>query len=384
MGLGIYIHIPFCLAKCAYCDFVSFAGRRDLFVPYVHAVRQEIWSSPTPAPSADEEPRSAETLYIGGGTPSILPPELLAPLIQAVERHFPLSEDAEITVEVNPGTVEAARLRALRALGVGRLSIGVQSFLDQELRLLGRVHTSEEAAASIALARDAGFENINIDLIFGLPRQTPAEWDVSLDRALAFRPAHISLYALSVEEGTPLAGRIAAGELPPPDDDIAAEMYERAEDRIAEAGYRHYEISNWALPGYESRHNLGTWRNQPYLGFGAAAHSHLGRRRWWNTPDPEEYIRRVEAGASPVQGSEELDDAAAMGETMILGLRLLEEGVTIEPFRRRFGLTPWEAFPRELRELERQELVEGLPDRIRLTRRGRLLGNQVFMRFVSG
>ncbi|MGQ9666125.1 MAG: radical SAM family heme chaperone HemW [Anaerolineae bacterium] len=329
---------------------------------------------------ADQLP--PQTVYIGGGTPSILPIPLLERILQALRWAFPLPAEAEISLEANPGTVDRRGLRRLRALGINRLSIGVQSFLDSELRLLGRIHTAEEARQAFRWAREAGFDNLNIDLIFGLPRQSLGDWMQSLEEALDLAPQHISLYALSVEEGTPLAEMIERGKLPALDDDQMADMYIYAGERLEQAGYLHYEISNWALPGWMCRHNLGTWRNEPYLGFGAAAHSHLGRRRWWNVRDPQTYMARIEAGLSPTDGEEALSEEMDMAETMILGLRLVQEGVEVERFRRRYGRTPAEAYPDVLTRLAAQGLIEISSERIRLTRHGRLLGNQVFAQFL--
>ena len=382
MALGLYLHIPFCKAKCAYCDFASVPGRPEWFAPYTDALCAEIAGAPARFPDIPPDQLPPRTAYIGGGTPSILPIPLLERILRALQEAFPLPADAEISMEANPGTVEPDSLRRLRILGINRLSLGVQSFRDAELRLLGRVHDAEQARQAIRWARQAGFDNLNLDLIFGLPGQSLEEWKQSLEEALAFAPQHISLYALSVEEGTPLAKMINEGKLPAPDDDRTADMYLWAEERLEAAGYLHYEISNWALPGYMCRHNLGTWRNEPYLGFGSAAHSHLGRRRWWNVRDPQAYIQRLQAGLSPMEGEETLTEELDMAETMILGLRLVEEGVEVERFRRRYGRTPAEAYPEILARLSAQGLIEILPQRVRLTRRGRLLGNQVFARFL--
>ncbi|MGQ9516420.1 MAG: radical SAM family heme chaperone HemW [Anaerolineae bacterium] len=382
MALGLYLHIPFCKAKCMYCDFASVAGRPEWFTPYTEAICAEIAGAPARFPAIPADQLPPQTVYIGGGTPSILPIPLLERILQALRWAFPLPAEAEISLEANPGTVDRGGLRRLRALGINRLSIGVQSFLDSELRLLGRIHTAEEARQAFRWAREAGFDNLNIDLIFGLPRQSLGDWMQSLEEALDLAPQHISLYALSVEEGTPLAEMIERGKLPALDDDQMADMYIYAGERLEQAGYLHYEISNWALPGWMCRHNLGTWRNEPYLGFGAAAHSHLGRRRWWNVRDPQTYMARIEAGLSPTDGEEALSEEMDMAETMILGLRLVQEGVEVERFRRRYGRTPAEAYPDVLTRLAAQGLIEISSERIRLTRHGRLLGNQVFAQFL--
>ncbi len=382
MALGLYLHIPFCKAKCSYCDFASVPGRPEWYAPYADAICAEIAGAPARFPDIPAEQLPPQTVYIGGGTPSVLPVPLLERILRALQEAFPLPADAEISLEANPGTVEPEGLRRLRALGINRLSIGVQSFRDAELRLLGRVHDTEQARQAIRWARRAGFDNLNLDLIFGLPGQSLEDWKQSLEEALSFAPQHISLYALSVEEGTPLARMIEEGTLPAPDDDRMADMYTWAEERLAQAGYLHYEISNWAVPGCMCRHNLGTWRNEPYLGFGCAAHSHLGRRRWWNVRDPLAYIQRIEAGRSPMEGEEILSEEVDMAETMMLGLRLVQEGIEVKRFRRRFGRTPAEVYPEALSQLSAQGLIEVLPERVRLTARGRLLGNRVFAQFL--
>ncbi|MFN2225688.1 MAG: radical SAM family heme chaperone HemW, partial [Anaerolineae bacterium] len=259
--LGLYVHIPFCQSRCRYCDFNTYAGLEGLFETYVRALVREITLAGTARVSS---------VYIGGGTPTVLPLLSLIQILDAIQAGFDLAADAEVTIEANPGTVEAGTLAALRVRGVNRLSLGVQSFADGELRRLGRIHTAEQAAAGLAAARQAGFDNVSLDLIFGLPGQALADWRFSLECALALEPEHLSLYALSVEAGTPLARDIARGHLPMPDPDLAAEMYEMAAEVNAQAGYQHYEISNWARGwGRQCRHNLIYWRNEPYLGLGA-------------------------------------------------------------------------------------------------------------------
>ena len=382
MRIGLYVHVPFCVRKCAYCDFASIAGRGDLYAPFGQAVIEEMRRRPGLPLAQRAADFIAGTIYIGGGTPTVLPLAILREILVAAREIYRPLAGAEITVEANPGTVDRAYLAALREAGVNRLSVGVQTFDDAELRRLGRIHDRQEASDALAAARAAGFRNLSLDLIFGLPAQSMESWNRTLEAALACRPTHISLYALSVEEGTPLQRQIARGELPPPDEDLAADMYEMAGFVLGRAGFEHYEISNWALPGFESRHNVHTWRNGDYLGFGPAAHSHLGRRRWWNVGDPEAYLAGVRAG-SPVAGFETLDQATDMAETMILGLRLVKEGVAPARFLARYGRTPAEVYGPELEELAALGLLEIADERIRLTRRGRLLGNQVFSRFVD-
>ncbi len=395
---ALYIHIPFCAVRCAYCDFNTYAGLERLHEPFVAALVEEIRRA-----GAERSRPPVRTVFIGGGTPTVLPPELLARALDACHRAFDIAPEAEITCEANPGTVDQARFGALRAMGVNRLSMGVQSFDDAELRWLGRMHTAEEAEAAFHAARRAGFDNINLDFIFGLPGQTPDTWARTLARAVKLDPEHLSLYSLTVEHGTPLYDRVRRGLADAPDDDLAAELYELACERLDASGYEQYEISNWAkfriqesgvrrqgaasgiqppTSNLQCRHNLVYWRHEPYLGFGPGAHSFDGARRWWNVKPVPEYIGRIAAGRSPERDGESIDLRTAMGEFMMLGLRLVREGVTAERFRSRFGVELDEAFGEQIGRLAAQGLLERLPDRVRLTPRGRLLGNRVFGEFL--
>lgn len=385
---GLYLHIPFCGKKCAYCDFASYPGLGSLFAPYVRALRTE-----AEAARGAWEGVPFATAYVGGGTPTALPADLLAEVLQIPLGLYGLPEGAEVSVEANPGTVDRAALRALRAAGANRLSLGVQSLDDRELALLGRLHSAEEAVASYRLARRAGFTNVSLDLMFGLPRQRPADWRATLDRALDLEPEHLSLYALTVEEETPLAGSIACGDLPAPDEDLAADMYELAVERLADAGYAQYEISNWvrrtpedapsptALPRLACRHNIIYWRNGLYLGLGVAAYSYDGAERRGNVRHPQEYIERIEAGESPLAEREAPDEALEMGETMMLGLRMVA-GVAHAAFAARFRRTLDEVYGPVIGSLVADGLLERDAVGIRLTPRGRLLGNRVFGAFL--
>ena len=294
----------------------------------------------------------------------------------------PRASASEVTIEANPGTVDGDCLAGLLDLGINRLSLGVQSFNDQEVCLLGRIHTTAEAVESYRLARQGGFTDINLDLIYGLPYQTIDRWRGTLRQALDLSPDHLSLYALSLEEHTPLGQRVVRGEVASPDDDLTADMYTLAEGMLAEEGYVHYEISNWAKPGHACRHNLTYWHNQPYLGFGAGAHSYFNGRRYYNVLHPAEYIERLLKGKSPVAESEEIGEGLEMAETMILGLRLVEDGVSFEGFEKRFGRRMERVYGKELKELKGLGLVEVGDKKVRLTARGRLLGNEVFERFL--
>lgn len=374
--IALYVHVPFCRAKCGYCDFNSYplAEVGALRSPYVDALLREL---------AQAGPAQVRTIYVGGGTPTVLPLSLLARLLGGVWAAFGVDDRAEVSLEANPGTVDHTLLAAVRALGVNRLSLGVQSLDAAELRLLGRIHTAKEAADALRAARSAGFDNVNLDLIYGLPGQALDTWQESLERALELAPEHLSLYALTLEEGTPLAAEVAAGRLPEPDPDLAADMYELAQERLAGAGYDHYELSNWARsPDFRCQHNLVYWRNDSYAGVGAGAHSWDGSRRWANVSRPAEYIARLQAGESPVDMQETIGTELEMGETMMLGLRLVEEGVAFDRFDRRFGRDLRRIYAAPLAELTALGLIELVPDRVRLSPRGRLLGNQAFMRFL--
>jgi oxygen-independent coproporphyrinogen-3 oxidase len=384
--LGLYVHIPFCRSKCAYCDFNSYAGQDHLFAPYADAVIREI-----EAAGEDRDHAPVGTIYLGGGTPTWLPPELLGGILAACVQSFAVLPDAEITCEANPASVDEGRFAHLRIGGVNRLSLGVQSFDDRELHLLQRSHSAEEARGAYFRARQAGFCNIGLDLIYGIPGQTGERWQATLDQALDLNPEHLSLYCLTVEQGTALARWIADGHMPPVDEDLAADLYLQACDFLASGGYEQYEISNWARetsPSDESitmavcRHNLGTWRNEDFLGFGAGGHSSEGGRRWWNVSSPSEYIARVEAGRSPVAAAETIDKALGMAETMILGLRLTREGVSIADFEARYEQSPLDVYSDQITPLVASGLLECLPDRIRLAEWGRLLANEAFARFL--
>lgn len=371
--VALYLHIPFCRARCSYCGFNTYAGLEARIPDYVDALCREIQSAPF---------LRGRTVYFGGGTPSLLPLEALERVLASLRSHFVLPDSAEITLEANPGTVDRAYLRGLRSLGVNRLSLGVQSTHPEELRRMRRLHTWEEAVEAVRMAREAGFENLNLDLIYGLPGQTMARWQRSLESALRLEPEHLSLYALTLEEGTPLAQQVAQGLLPPPDDDLAAEMYEWACAHLRQAGYIHYELSNWARSeAWMCQHNLTYWHNEPYLGFGAGAASWWAGRRWTNVRHPEEYIQRLRQGLPVVEETEEIPRELEMGETMMMGLRLIA-GVTDERFRARFGVGLEEAFGDELRRLQRAGLLEWDGKVVRLTPRGYLLGNQVFQAFL--
>ncbi len=386
MKTGIYLHIPFCRARCSYCDFNTYVGLDALFEPYVRALKQEILAPRHTSAGGSEggaPVRSpAHTIFFGGGTPSLLRADQIGKLIRACHETFDLSEHCEITVECNPGTVDVDYLRALRAEGVNRLSFGAQSAAADELELLGREHGWDEVCAAMTAARAAGFDNVNLDLIFGLPYQSLRSWEHTLRAALTLDPDHISLYALTIEVGTPMHDWTRRGEVPFPDPDLAADMYAFAEHTLAAAGLEHYEISNWCKPGHMCEHNLIYWRNEPYHGLGAGAHGSTIARRYWKVKRPADYIARVARGEPIEHGHEDIGAATSRSETMMLGLRLLREGVDQARFTQRYGAPVAHFYARQLEQGIAQGLLEVDEARVRLTERGQFVSNQAMQLFL--
>lgn len=372
--LSLYIHVPFCARKCAYCDFNAYSGLGALADDFVRALLQEIETT-------EERGRAVSTVFFGGGTPTYLSAEQLGAILEALRRSFCLSEEAEITTEANPATVDAAKFAALRQAGFNRLSIGVQAFDDRLLARVDREHSAEEAAEAVAAARRAGFDNLSLDLMFGLPTQTRADWDASLERALALGPEHLSLYALTIEPGTRFERLHAGGKLPLPAEEDELWMYERAIERLAHAGFVHYEVSNFARPGYCSRHNLTYWHNGEYLGFGPGAVSYLRGRRWTKEKFPPRYVAKVQTGVDLSVESEELEAAGTLAETLMLGLRL-RDGISLYTIDRRFGGGVEERFGPVFERLTAAGLLEREGDTLRLTHRGLLFANDVFVEFL--
>ncbi|MEW6724552.1 MAG: radical SAM family heme chaperone HemW [Bacillota bacterium] len=376
--LAVYVHIPFCLRKCHYCDFFSVLYAPAVADHYLAALHREL-------ELAAADPRFAghpvSSVFVGGGTPSVLPPAALARLLERLARSFSLMSSVEITLEANPGTVDGPALADLRAAGYNRLSLGIQSFHDEFLRVLGRIHDRRTALASVEAARRAGFANLNLDLMHGLPGQTPDQWAADLDQAIALAPDHVSAYGLAVEEATPFARWAEEGSLPLPDEETARTMLLMAMDRLPQAGYQHYETSNYARPGYRCQHNLAYWENRDYLGLGAGAWSHVAGQRWGNLRDLEEYARRVAADQLPQGEIHHLDARTELVETVLMGLRLLD-GVDQEAFAVRFGRTMNDCFPGKLEALSRQGLLESDGRRWRLTRTAWPVANQVWAAFV--
>jgi len=343
---GVYVHIPFCSRRCGYCAFATWTDRGHLAARYLAALRADIIRADLPR---------VTSVFVGGGTPTQVDPEALANVLAAI----PTVDDAEVTVECNPDDVTEAMMRTYRAGGVNRVSIGVQSMVPHVLEALDRAHTPHNVERAVSFARAAGIERINLDLIYGAAGESLADWRATIEGAIALGPTHVSAYALTVEAGTPLAERPSLH----PDDDDLADKYELADDLLVAAGLKNYEVSNWALPGEECRHNVLYWRQGDYRGFGSAAHSHERGRRWWNLRTPERYLAVVEAGESTEAAGETLDDETRRVEGLQLALRM-REGVP--------------AAALDADGLEGLVEVEG--DRVRLTRHGRLLANEVSLR----
>ncbi len=375
---GIYLHVPFCARICPYCDFNTYAHKEDRIPDYVEALIREMDLT-----QANAGRVMAETVFFGGGTPSLLLPDAVTRLIQALRSRFAIAQDAEVTLEVNPETIDARSLAAFREAGINRLSMGVQSQQMRGLRVLGRGHRPETALTAFRAARAAGFDNVSLDLIFGWPGQTLADWEGDLNAILDWSPEHLALYSLIVEPGTPMHDAVRRGIMITPDDDATADMYELAIARLAAAGWHHYEVSNWArTPDLISRHNRIYWRNGRYLGLGAGAHAYVGHTRSSNLLLPETYIDTVFEGRLPVARCETLDEATAMGETMMLGLRLLQEGVSASAFQQRHGKTLLDIYGYQIKELAGIGLLTWDGERVRLTHRGLLLANDVAARFL--
>jgi oxygen-independent coproporphyrinogen-3 oxidase len=372
MAAGVYLHIPFCKSRCSYCDFATDVYRDAGGVErYVSALCNEI-------AIFSGERTLIDTIYFGGGTPSLLRAEQVEKILSAVRLKLQVAGDAEITMEMNPATVTAETLREYKNLGVNRASFGVQTFNDRDLKLLARGHDANDARQTFELLRKTGFENVSFDLIAGLPSQSLKDWKQNLDEAVAMRPEHLSLYLLEVHEGTPLAEQVRSGRRPMPDEDLAAEMYETMIDTLAAAGYEQYEISNFALPGFASRHNTKYWRLEPVYGFGVSAHSFDGRERYANERDTAKYVELIENSDSAEVTRESIDAAS---EYVFLGLRL-NEGVDSSEYRKRFGIDLAEKYHSEIKKLTENGLVDQSGNRLTLTRKGMLFSNEVFAEFV--
>lgn len=383
--IGIYLHIPFCLHKCGYCDFNSYAldtllekghVAGDWAASYAEALIREIEGRSS---RLTQNQRRVSSIFLGGGTPSLFPPDETARILDAIHGHFQILEDAEITLEANPGASEVERFSALREAGINRLSIGVQSFDDDALRRLDRIHSSDDAKTAFEAARKSGFSNLSIDLMFGIPFQTFEQAQDDIETAIALGPEHLSAYELTIEPGTHFGTLHKRGELAGlPDEDTALAMWEMRDRLLSEAGYQRYEISNFARPGFQCRHNLNYWNRGEYLGLGAGAHSLIGGQRFWNRARPDDYVTHA---ADPISGKEDIDIKKALGESLMLGLRL-SEGVSLGEISRLCGADPKEVYGSQISSLEKNELVIQKNGMIRLTSRGTLLANQILSEFV--
>jgi len=383
LPLAIYVHIPFCVRKCYYCDFNSGPASEDIREQYVDALVEEIRRSPWRG-------QPARTVFFGGGTPSELKTPQLRRITDALRESFSfeskpstsLHPSVEWTIECNPGTVTVESLREMREMGFNRISLGVQSFHDHHLKSIGRIHTAAQAREAVASAREAGFERLNVDLIFCLPGQTFAEWKQDVESALALAPEHLSLYNLTIEENTEFGRRHRAGLLSLPDEDLSADMYEWTLDRMQDAGFVQYEVSNFALPGEECRHNQVYWRQEPSLGFGPSAASYLGGVRWTNTGSMQRYLATAPSERGPERGYEErLDPLTACGESIMLALRTYD-GVDLPNVASRYGLDAEQAYGSIVRQLMADGLLEASGVRHTLTRRGIMLANAVCALFL--
>jgi len=361
MTAGLYVHVPFCLTRCGYCDFNTYAGLEELRRPYVEALMREAELA-----ASDWSGERFVTVFLGGGTPTTLPIGEMVRLLDHLRATLPLVSDAEFTSEANPDTVDAAYLAGLREAGVSRVSIGLQSFDAGVLRALERLHSAEAASAAFEAARTAGFDNVNLDLIYGAEGETLASWRRTLEATVALEPEHVSAYALTIEPATPLGRKVASGIAPAPDADLQADMYEAACEVLGAAGYEHYEVSNWALSGRRCVHNLGYWEGRPYLGLGAGAHSFAGDRRWWNVRPPQRYLEIVGQDRLPIGDEERLDGDARRLERLLLGLRLVD-GVP----------ESWLQAPERADAFVAEGLAERRDGRLALTDRGMFLANEL-------
>ncbi|MDQ3766815.1 MAG: radical SAM family heme chaperone HemW [Actinomycetota bacterium] len=373
-GLGVYVHVPFCKHRCHYCDFNTYEGQEELHLAYVDALISDI-------ENLDPGGRSATSIFFGGGTPTLLSATELARILRAVGQNVGVGPGAEVTIEANPETVDEAKFDALLEAGFNRVSIGIQSLVPGVLVRLGRTHSPERALEVVGAARRAGFEEVNADLIYGSPWESTSDWMTSLQGVVAAGPEHISAYALTVEEGTPLHTLVASGRATDVDPDIQAERHELASVVLSAAGYERYEVSNWAKPGYASRHNVLYWSAGDYFGLGAGAHGHRNGRRYWNERLPREFVARVSSDRSTESGSELLDSGARAGEAMMLGLRLAS-GVQLDEFTLRYGRGWLDAHAGVVAELEAAGLLEHSQGWLRLSAGSTLVANDVLCRLL--
>ena len=369
--LGLYIHIPFCKQKCKYCDFISYANKNENIKEYIGALKQEIIEN-----KDKTKDFQISTIYFGGGTPSYIDSIYIVEILNTIKQNYNIRTNAEITIEVNPGTVNIEKLKDYYEAGINRLSIGLQSTNNELLKLIGRIHTYEEFLDTYNTARKVGFKNINVDLMIGLPKQKIDDVKNSINEVIMLNPEHISVYSLIVEEGTQIEKEISKGILKLPEEDYERKEYWLVKNILENAGYKHYEISNFAKPGYESKHNMNCWEQKEYLGFGVSAHSYMNKIRYSNREDLQKYI-----DGNTVVIHEKQDKQAEEKEYMLLGLRKID-GIRISEFKNKFVDNPIYVFKNELNKLVEEDLIEVDIDQIKLTNKGIDLANIVWEEFV--
>lgn len=374
--VGIYIHIPFCVRKCNYCDFPSYPGFEGIFHEYAEAVCKEMEQL-----LRKYGRLTADSVFIGGGTPSLLSAQELSLIVHKLKKAFDIQEGTEITLEANPGTISLEKAEAWQSLGINRISIGLQAAQDRLLAFMGRIHTRNMFTESIGIIRNVGIKNINADIIFGVPSQSMEDWLETLQIVLQTGVSHVSAYSLQVEEDTPWFKLQKEGKLPYVDEDLERDMYGRTLEKLAENGFIHYEISNFAKPGFESRHNLKYWTGRPYLGIGAAAHSFIHDIRASNVCNPQEYIRKIRNNESPQTNREHIGLQEKLSERFFLGLRLIR-GVSLKSLQDEFGQQAIDKYRDTIKQLEDRKLVALEGDTLRLTRLGLDFANQVWMEFI--
>ncbi len=379
MAAGIYLHIPFCRSRCSYCDFATDVYRNaDSVERYVKALLREIDRFHF---AHGTEQTDIDTIYFGGGTPSLLSAKQVEHIIDSVHSKFDISGVKEITMEMNPATVTPETLRDYRSAGINRASFGVQTFDDRALKLLARGHDANDARETFKMLRNAGFDNISFDLIAGLPNQTLNDWKKNLDEAISMSPEHLSLYLLEIHQSTPLAEQVLSGRQPQPDEELAAEMYEMMLDKLAAAGYQQYEISNFSRPGFESRHNTKYWTLDPVFGFGVSAHSFDGTQRYVNERDTAKYVDMIETSDSAIVEKNELSKKQLSSEFAFLSLRL-SKGLDLGEYTSRFQVDLKSELASDLLQLQRDGLIFNDGKVLTLTRKGMIYSNEVFVSFV--
>lgn len=375
--LGIYIHIPFCKQKCFYCDFCSFTNKNEMQEKYVETVINEIKNI------THKEKYTVTTIYLGGGTPSILNPEYIKNILQEIKSSFKILDDAEITIEINPGTVNEEKLKRYKEYGINRLSIGLQSANDKILKNIGRIHDYKQFEETFFFARKCGFKNINVDLMIGLPTQAIEDVKQTLEKIIQKNPEHISVYSLIIEEGTTIEKLINENKLQLPDEETERIMYWTVVNELKENGYNQYEISNFSKKTYESKHNTNCWKQKQYIGLGTSAHSYLNKKRYSNTNNIEEYIKNIQENniSKNITIHEEQTEESTMNEYMLLGLRMIQ-GININEFKQKFKIDPTIKYKEILEKLQKENLIQITETSIKLTKQGIDFGNIVWEEFI--